>query len=116
MIACVCDQLITQLDVSSMEALHVDSLWLAGTHLHLGLCVTLRVQVSHNAVDAERPSEAQQVGHVPEGAAEQDGTAKGAIHGAPDRWGASGVLDGLRGWRARSWMCVREHIRHHFAC
>lgn len=89
---------------------------LTGTHLRLVLCGFLRVQESHNAVDAERPSEAQQVGHVAEGAAEQDGAAKGAVHGAPDRRGAPGVLDSLRGLRASRRMFEKEGARDHSAC
>lgn len=77
MIACLAE-------LGLMTAPREHLLGLTGTHLHLVLCGVLRVQVSHDAIDAERPSEAQQVGHVAEGAAEQDGTAKGPIHGAPD--------------------------------
>lgn len=86
-----------------------------GTHLHLGFCLLVGVQVFHNAVDAERPGETQQVGQVAEGAAEQDGTAKGAIHGAPDGRGALGVLRCLRGWRRWSQIFVREHS-HELHC
>lgn len=99
-----------------MEARYVDFFWLTDTHLHLGLCLLVRVQVFHNAVDAERPSEAQQVGQVAEGAAEQDGTAERAIHGAPDGRGALGVLHCLRGWRTRSWTFVRERSHGQFGC
>jgi len=55
--------------------------------------------VLHDAGDAERPGEAQQVGQVAEGAAEQDGTAKRSIHGAPDRRGVVRILRRLRGAR-----------------
>lgn len=52
---------------------------------HLVWCIfSGGVQVCHDAGDAEWPSEAQQVGQVAERAAEQDGTAKSPIHGAPD--------------------------------
>lgn len=64
------------------------------THLHL-ICWSnfiFGIQVVHNARDTERSSEAQQVRQVTKGAAEQDGTAKRSIHGAPDRWGSIGVF------------------------
>lgn len=58
--------------------------------------VVVLLQELDDAGDAERPGEAQQVGQVAEGAAEQDGPAEGSVHGAPDGRGAVGILRRLR--------------------
>ncbi len=69
---------------------NLSPLWLTQAHAytHLALVwhcnLTVSLQVLNNARDAERPSETQQVRQVAEGAAEQDGTTKRSIHGAPD--------------------------------
>lgn len=71
--------------------------------------VVFVIQVANDAVDAERPGEPQQVGQVPEGAAEQDRPAEGSVHGAPDGrrsvrifarlcWGETGELKRRNNW------------------
>lgn len=62
------------------------------THLVLVCQRSVVLQVLYDARDAERPGEAQQVGQVAEGAAEQDGTTERSVHGAPDRRGAVRIL------------------------
>lgn len=65
-------------------------------------------QVLHNAGDAERPSKAQQVGQIAEGAAEQDRAAERPVHGAPDGRSAVRVFCSLCERRMRV-MSEHEH-------
>lgn len=82
---------------------NLSPLWLIQAHAYTHLALVRRwiaivsLQVLYDARDAERPSEAQQVSQVAEGAAEQDGTTERSIHGAPDRWGTIRILSCLCG-------------------
>lgn len=66
------------------------------TH-HTPFLDRLFVEMFNDAIDAERPSEAQQISQVTEGTAEEDGSAKRPVHRSPDGWSLLWVLGILLG-------------------
>ena len=69
----------------------------------------LGVQVCDDTGDAEGPSEAQQVGQVAEGAAQQDGPSERLVHGAPDGRRALRVLWRLAEEQPDYWQLSVQH-------